>query len=45
MVFATVLGLIFVPLFFVVIRSFFARRRKAAPASLTAPVTASQGEE
>jgi len=45
MVFATVLGLIFVPLFFVVIRGFFARRKKAAPASIPAPITASQGEE
>jgi len=43
MFFATVLELFFVPLFFVLIRGFFARRKTAKSAAL--PASAKQGEE
>jgi len=41
MVVGTALGIFFVPLFFVLIRSFFDRRKKAAPATPAAPLEGS----
>jgi hydrophobe/amphiphile efflux-1 (HAE1) family protein len=44
MAFATVLGLIFVPLFFVLIRGLFARRRLAKAAETSTAATSTQGD-